>query len=152
MKRCVALTSGLLLALPSALCLPQDTEGQREMRAAWYAFGMGYTAALIAQAPPLPDEGRRQANTSAGTVTWLAITGGKPVPLSLRVSRLGTVGYDITIGTTTAADIRRQWGPPAAEKAGRLTYRGEAEICSDSYDFVFKSGVLREVSWAWCSD
>ena len=152
MKQWTTWTTGVLMALCSAVSFAQSAEAQRDMRSAWYAFGMGYTAALIAQAPQQPDQGRREARSAAGAVVWDAVKGSKSVPVSLVVNRPGEVGYDINVGSATMTDIRRLFGSPTAEKNGRMTYSGEAEICRDHYDFVFKGGLLQAVSWTWCSD
>ena len=142
----------MLIALFSSVSFAQSSEAQRDMRAAWYAFGMGYTAALIANAPQQPDQGRREARSAAGAVVWAAAKGAKSAPVSLVVNRPGEVGYDINVGSSTMADIRRLFGAPTSEKNGQLTYSGEAEICNDHYDFVFKAGLLQAASWTWCSD
>lgn len=137
------------------------TQVEQESRAIFYRFGEGYTSAAIGLASPemiktvnVGGALTKESQNAGIWVSWLDSpnTGDKPTPRNLRVSRSGHLAYDIYIGKSGIADVQRRLGSPDEIGATWLTYRGLAEICSDSYTFKFVGDKLNEVEWKWCAD
>jgi hypothetical protein len=160
LKVLLALMYGLV-SITNLYAAPPD-QGQREMRSIIYWFGRGYAAACIQYAFPakvkkskLDDLLVRNETRSRGVhVSWLESPElpDKPTFESLLVAHHGHLVSDIYIGKSSIAEIRAKLGDPCSSGNDWLTYPGLAEICSDSFTFMFSDGRLKEVKWQWCWD
>lgn len=158
-KRSTSFLGALLLG---GSCLAAPTSIEQDFREIIYRFGEGYTQASIDLALPAhvkaskADAGmvKKEFQRTGVQATWLESPNmtDKQVPLSLRISRRGHLVNDLYIGTSSSAEVQGQLGTPDERGANWMTYRGLAEICTDSFTFRFAGGKLSEVEWQWCAD